>query len=126
MSGHESPSSRLTVLVVEDEFLIGMEMQDLLIANGYEVIGPVATVSAALAVLATGSLDACLLDVNLRGEHSAPVAQALKEKKVPFLRSSAYRRETLDEQDAFAGVTNIGKPTTPNRLLSSLTALLKS
>ncbi|MCU4180115.1 hypothetical protein [Bosea sp. BH3] len=76
-------------------------------------MGPAATVAAALTVLGSQRPDACVLDVNLRGEHSAPVAARLKEQAVPFVLSSAYGPETLTQYDAFQGITNVGKPVPP-------------
>jgi hypothetical protein len=39
-------------------------------------------VGDALAIVGREALDRCILDLNLRGENSAPVAQALKERGV--------------------------------------------
>jgi DNA-binding response OmpR family regulator len=51
------------VLVVEDEFLIAMELELLLGRHGYRVLGPAATVAEALRLLAAEAPDAALLDV---------------------------------------------------------------
>jgi CheY-like chemotaxis protein len=123
---YKPPSKSFTVLVVEDEFLIAIDIRERLEAGGYEVIGPVATVAAALAILEGQLPHACVLDVNLRGEHSAPVARVLKEQRVPFLLSSAHTQEMLDQYPAFEGVTNIGKPVSSKKLLSMLASLLKT
>lgn len=114
------------ILVVEDEFLIGIELQNLLEDGGYEVIGPVATVAAAIAILKHNPPDACVLDVSLRGEYSAGVAQLCKERGVPVLLSSAYKKDTLEQHSAFDGVINIGKPAPPTELLSRLAGMLQT
>lgn len=123
MGSIASPPGKLTVLIVEDEILIAMDLSDLLENGGYEVLGPVATVTAALDFLMARLPHACVLDVNLRGEHSAPVAARLKECGVPFLLSSAYGSDTLGQYEEFAGVTNVGKPA-PTRLAMLIGALL--
>jgi len=109
---------------VEDEFLIAMDLSDILEQAGYEVLGPVATVGTALNLLTVQRPDACLLDVNLRNENSAPLAERLKVEKVPFLLSSAYGAETLAQYAAFRGITNIGKPA-PAHLPTLIANLLK-
>lgn len=88
------------------------------------MIGPAVTVQGALEVLAQTHPDACVLDVNLRGEHSAPVAAALKAHQVPFVLSSAYDRINFEKIPEFAGSDNLGKPVSEKALLSSLALLL--
>jgi CheY-like chemotaxis protein len=58
----------LMVLVVEDEFLIAMDLEAMLRGHGWRVLGPAATVAEALRLLDGGETpDVALLDVNLRG-----------------------------------------------------------
>ena len=113
-----------TILIVEDEFLIAMELLAMVEDGGYEVTGPVVSVAAALAQLEQQVPSACVLDVNLRGENSAPVAVALKRLGVPFLLSSAYSADTLEQYPAFKGIMNIGKPAPQKRLLAALAELV--
>lgn len=119
-------SPRKIILVAEDELLIAMELETMLLDAGYEVMGPVATVAAALAILDGHRPDAGVLDVNLRGEQITPVARVLKNMGVPFLLSTAYDQATLDKIAAFIGVTIIGKPASPKQLLAELTELLEA
>lgn len=116
---------KVNVLIVEDELLIAMDLSDQLETGGYEVLGPASTVAAALAVLNAQRPDACILDVNLRGEISAPVAERLKLENVPFLLSSAYGSDTLDVYEAFQGIANVGKPA-PAHLVSLIATLLEA
>ena len=84
------------LLVVEDEFVIALDLQNLLEAAGHEVVALAASVPDALALLAAGapgqqqSLDGAVLDVNLRGEPATPVADALAARGVPFVFVSGY------------------------------------
>ncbi|WP_206513267.1 response regulator [Pelagibacterium montanilacus] len=112
-----------TILVVEDEFLIGLELVDVLEGAGYAVLGPAPTVNAALTLMEQTAFDACILDVSLREGDSGPVAEALKAKGVPFVLSSAYERATLDKVPAFRDVPNIGKPNPPHEVLAALAAM---
>lgn len=126
MENPRSVSLPFEILVVEDEYLIAMELAQILEDSGYVVVGPAATVAAALALLDTTSPSACVLDVNLRGEVSAQVAWALKKRNVPFLLSSGYKQETINTEAAFEGVANIGKPAQPDYLVAALASLLET
>jgi CheY-like chemotaxis protein len=78
------------VLVVEDEPIVGMLLEDMLLDLGVEVVGPAATLAEALALAEREDLAAALLDVNLGGERSYPVADALARRGVPFLFLTGY------------------------------------
>ena len=78
-------SQGLVVLVVEDEFLIAMDLEAMLRDHGWRVLGPAATVAEALHLLEDGEMpDVALLDVNLRGETVVPVAEVLRERGEPL------------------------------------------
>ena len=80
-----SASSGYCVLIVEDDALIGLELETVLEDAGMEVVGPAHSVDAALASTAERKPDAAILDVNLGGEEVFPVADALAGAHVPFL-----------------------------------------
>lgn len=81
------------VLVVEDELLVRMELEAFLDQKGIEVVGPTASAKAALHLLAFEDIDAAVIDLNLRGELSTPLAAALAERGIPFVVVSGYRAE---------------------------------
>jgi CheY-like chemotaxis protein len=84
------------ILVVEDEYLIALNLADSLEVAGATVIGPVASVDMAVAALASEArIDAAVLDVNLGGLVSYPVADALIERKIPFVFTSGYEDSAL-------------------------------
>jgi CheY-like chemotaxis protein len=112
------------VLVVEDEFLIAMELRRTLTEAGYDVVGPVATVPDALSLLQQSHPDACVLDVNLRGEAACAVAEVLRSMQVPFVLSTAYSQNEIDTHAALAGATNIGKPASREDLLQAVAELM--
>ena len=113
------PHGRL-VLVVEDEFLIALDLEQLLRRHGWRVLGPAATVDQALRLLRDGETpDVALLDVNLGGEPVTPVAEALRARGVPFVLASAYGGHGPTAA-ALAGAPAVGKPTDERRLLAAL------
>jgi CheY-like chemotaxis protein len=88
--------SNLTVLVLEDEMMVAMLLEDMLGDLGCRVVGPVATVDAALAKLEERSIDAALLDVNLSyGQSGYPVAAALTKRGISFAFVTGYGAGTL-------------------------------
>lgn len=109
------------VLVVEDEFLIAMDLELMLRRHGWRVLGPASTVAGALRLLEDGAErpDAALLDVNLRGEAVTPVADRLRALGVAFVLASAYGGARLAAL-GLAGAPNAGKPADGRRLLAAL------
>ena len=61
------------ILVVEDEFLIGAMLTDILVGAGSTVVGPARTAAEGVALAASEALDGAVVDVNLRGENSERV-----------------------------------------------------
>jgi DNA-binding response OmpR family regulator len=111
---------RGTILIVEDEVLIALQLQEILEAHGWHVIGPAARVAEALALLERALPTVALLDVNLAGELVTPVAEVLKERGVPFIVASAYDRPERYGGEVLAGAPNAGKPTNEHRVLAAL------
>jgi DNA-binding response OmpR family regulator len=83
------------ILVVEDETILAMMVEDVLLDEGYSVVGPFARVAAALQAAELEALDAALLDVNLAGEMVFPVAEMLARRGVPFLLMTGYDNRNL-------------------------------
>ncbi|RWD30200.1 MAG: response regulator [Mesorhizobium sp.] len=106
-----------TILVVEDEFLIAMDLQQLLEHHGWRVMGPVATMRDALRLLEDELPSVALLDINLGNELVTPVAEALRARGVPFAVASAYDRPGLFGE-VLAEAPNAGKPVGERRLLA--------
>lgn len=86
---------RLRVLVVEDEPLIGMDIEDAVEGLGHEVVGPIAELDEALDLATLEGLGCAILDINIRGGHSYPVADMLRKRGLPVLLLSSYGEQTL-------------------------------
>jgi len=78
------------ILAVEDEMLVLMNIETSLEDFGCTTICSAGSVAEALALIAKQSFDAAILDVNLGGEKSYPVADALASLGVPFVFSTGY------------------------------------
>lgn len=83
--------SGLSVLLVEDEMLVGMLLKDILEGLGCAVVGPVTNVDAALESASREPLDVALLDVNLAGANAYPVAEALARRNIAFAFLTGYQ-----------------------------------
>ena len=89
------------ILLVEDDFYIAEDMVYQLEAGGAKVVGPVASVDAAIGLIEqTEPLDGAVIDVNLQGVMSWPIADALLRRGVPFVFATGYDRASIPERYA--------------------------
>lgn len=85
-----SPLSGRRVLVVEDEMMIAMLIEDILADQGCRLVGPAIRVVDALRLLDAESVEVALLDVNLNGEDTYPIAEELRRRNIPFVFATGY------------------------------------
>jgi CheY-like chemotaxis protein len=110
------------ILLVEDEMLVVWLVEDMLADLGCTVVGPASSVSQALAMIDAEAIDAVVLDVNLNGRMSYPIADALAARGVPFVFSTGYDKETL--RDGYRTVPVLQKPFHRAELSHTLAELL--
>ena len=110
-------------MVVEDEALVAMLLEDALTDAGCTVLGPVNSVAQALALLKVNRPEAAVLDLNLAGETSEPVADALAALGVPFLVATGYGAEGLPL--AHRGAPVLAKPYDTVELTATLDRLFR-
>lgn len=85
----------LRVLIVEDEFMIAMAVEAVVVDAGGVVVDMAATLEQALDAAQTAELDAALLDINLNGQTSFAVAEALGERGIPYAFVTGYGRQMV-------------------------------
>ncbi len=107
MLNDESKAS-LRVLIVEDEALVAIILEDMLIELGHEVIGPVSTPGEGLEHAARTPVDLAILDLNLKGASSLPIAVELDKRGIPLIFSTGYGRGGLPA--VFAQAPLLQKP----------------
>ena len=84
------PSGRKErVLIIEDEGAVGMLLEDMLADLGYEVVGVAARLAEGLRKAESETFDCALLDVNLDGRSSFPIAEALRKRAIRSCSSPA-------------------------------------
>jgi CheY-like chemotaxis protein len=110
------------ILVVEDEMIAAWVLERILADFGCKVIGPAARVKEALAMIEAEAIDAVLLDVNLNGEKSYPVADALVARGVPFVFSTGYNKDSMPK--GYRDFPVLQKPYEATKLATVLAQLL--
>lgn len=85
-----------------------MLVEDMVSDLGHEVVGISQTLAAGLIEAEGIECDMAILDINLNGELSFPVARKLIDRSIPIMFASGYGAAAL-EQD-FRHLTIISKP----------------
>ena len=85
----------MAVLVVEDEFLIGMMLCKEIARAGATSIGPVTSVADALKEIESRIVDAVVLDAKLVDGSGADLARSLEERRIPYVVISGYDEAAL-------------------------------
>lgn len=106
MDDPTAPARR--ILVVEDAPMIALDLQDMLQDLGCVVVGPTGNLGVALQMAGEETLDAAVIDINIRGGKIYPVARALAARNIPFLLASGYADRTLPPD--LAGRPRLEKP----------------
>ena len=93
-------SGDVRVLVLEDEPLIAMLIVDILTDAGYTIVGPAHDLEQANALIDAERIDIAVLDINLGpGVTSAPVADCLEQRGIPFILGTGYGDAALRPVD---------------------------
>jgi CheY-like chemotaxis protein len=118
------PLAGARLLVVEDDYLIALDLSQSLEELGVEVVGPAGSLSQALALVGSegDTLNAALLDINIHDERVYPVADALAAQRIPFIFLTGYDRQIVPER--YANVARFEKPVDTAVLPQILTKML--
>ncbi|WP_159716414.1 response regulator [Geminicoccus flavidas] len=113
MTGHAGPADGLLagrlILLVEDDRLAALDLVQALEAEGASIVGPVTSVRQALDLIdTTPGLDGAVLDVELVGELSFPVADRLRDRGIPFVFETGYDDRIIPEP--YRDAPRIAKP----------------
>ena len=110
------------VLVVEDEMMVLLNIEDALADLGCSDVSVAATVDDALALVEGESFDVAMLDVNLGGQASYGVADALALHSIPFVFSTGYGEHGIEAR--FGDRLVLRKPYSDRQLGAALDSLL--
>ncbi len=110
--------SGMRVLVVEDESMVAMIVEEFLEDLGCQVVATASRLDEALDKASNVALDAAVLDINLAGRLSYPVAQLLHDRHVPFIFATGY--DALALPQALRSVPVLAKPFRQTQLAEAL------
>jgi FixJ family two-component response regulator len=112
VTGNDLKLDGLSVLVLEDEFILADDATRVLLRAGAEVMGPFGVANAALAAAERRKPDCALLDVDLGSGPDFEPARALKKRGVPLIFFTGHdlalvpadlRNERFLEKPVFMG-----------------------
>jgi CheY-like chemotaxis protein len=92
----ERDLSGLRILLVEDEFLVFLQVRSMLTSLACEVSETASTLAEALVAAQNCNVDVALLDINLGGQKIYPAAQVLKRRSIPIVFSTGYGLAGID------------------------------
>ena len=107
-----------TILILEDEPIIGLALEDMLVSRGATVVYA-SRMEEAREALAAAEIDAAVLDVNVHGRMSYPVAATLNELTIPFIFATGYGDSSHPPE--FRTIPTIAKPYSAAELEAALT-----
>ena len=123
MSGRDINFSDLCVLLVEDQLLIALDVEDMLRAIGVKTTYPASSADEGLQILSSTPPGIAILDINLGIGTSIPIADALAERKIPFIFATGYSDSAL-LPERLKSVPIVRKPYSEVALKSALSQAL--
>ena len=111
-----------SLLLVEDEPLVGIFMENILGELGFAVTEVCRTLDDALAAARRATFHGAILDMNLNGVSVYPLADLLASQGVPFVFVTGYSGDTVETR--FAAVPLVQKPIEESALARALNAHL--
>ena len=118
-----APHEPWRILLVEDDPIIAIMLEGMLHELKCDVVGPVGSVTAAFRLLSSKPIDGAVLDWNLGGETSLPVAEELMRRTTPFVFSTGYGAEAIGA--VLDGIPVLTKPYYVDALGRELLPLLQ-
>jgi len=112
------------VLVVEDEGIVLIDLELSLEDLGFDVVGSASELQNGISLARELALDIAVLDLNLAGKDSGPIADVLAERGIPFVFATGYTRSTIPQRHA--GRPALAKPFSSHLLGDTLRSAMKS
>lgn len=78
------------LLLIEDEAIVLLDLEETVIRSGYVVAGTASSLQQGLQLAQSLDFDAALLDLDLSGQHSTPIADLLAARDIPFVFVTGY------------------------------------
>jgi CheY-like chemotaxis protein len=91
-----SEQASVRVLLVEDEAFVAMLLEEMIAELGHRVVGTAHSLEAAERLAREADFDLAILDINVHGKRSYPVAEILRTRSIPFIFATGYGAAGLD------------------------------
>ncbi|MCV9967496.1 response regulator [Pararhizobium sp. BT-229] len=114
----------IRILIVEDEYLVALYLEDLLTEMGHRVLYSASRINEALHLARTSEIDFAVLDVNLAGTQSFPIADVLRARGIPFVFATGYGTDGLI--DGYRHETALRKPYEAAKLAEAIARAVPS
>jgi DNA-binding response OmpR family regulator len=116
------PARRPRILIVDDEPMIAIDLESVLLDEGFEIAGIAGNLEKALSIVESGVFDVAIIDANLNGVSAAPIAVAMAARGLPFLVLSGYALEQLATALRAGGY--LQKPANPAQIVKVLNQMV--
>ena len=110
------------ILILEDEYFIGADLENALRAAGADVLGPFARAEEARSLVAGHACHAAVLDIKLADKDGFTTADELARRQIPFVFATGYGAECIPHR--FRSVLRLEKPYKNEDAVNSLIQLL--
>jgi DNA-binding response OmpR family regulator len=104
-----------SILLLEDDLLLAMDMEDHLLQAGHKIVGPFGRIADAVDAIPRNDLAGAIVDLNLHGELSFPVIDMLRERSVPVIICSGHT-ELPELKGRLGKLPLLPKPWNPEKL----------
>jgi CheY-like chemotaxis protein len=99
LANKTGPLAGRSVLVVEDEYFLADDIAQALTASGARIVGPFGELQEAADIVAGDpSIDAAIIDINLRSEMVFPLARILRSRNIPFVFATGYDSSSIEAE----------------------------
>jgi DNA-binding response OmpR family regulator len=115
--------SGLQILVVEDESMVAMMIEDMLEELGHKVVATSGRMPDASKLVSNASADLAILDVNLNGEETYPLADSLAARSIPFIFATGYGCSGIKAE--WSDVPVLQKPFQSRELAEAINLVLR-
>ena len=107
------------ILIAEDDAILALDVREIFRQAGAEIVGPVATLEQALAMISAFPVSAALLDVDLRDAEVFPAARALQDRGAGIVFYTGYA-DVDSLRRSWPGAKVLTKPAPPRLLVSAM------
>lgn len=112
----------LKVLIVEDESLVAMLIEDVVTDLGHDVVAIAGRLEQGIELAGRLAVDIAIVDLNLNGQRTFPIAEILKSRGIPIVFATGYGVSGVTEE--WRGAPVLQKPFQPRDLEAAIALAL--